>query len=139
VPRTTPRNPGADEGSIVECPGSLNAERRKSVSASFRRKPALSGRVFIPWKFRFWRAHAELLSSKCIVIQFRRGIGVEAMNADQYRRYARACLELAGVMTDIHTRITMLEVAGGWLRLAEQSDRNSRAPHSAEFKASRAS
>jgi hypothetical protein len=61
------------------------------------------------------------------------------MNADQYRRYARACLELAGMMTDIHTRITMLEVAGGWLRLAEQSDRNRMAPRSAELKVSKAS
>lgn len=42
------------------------------------------------------------------------------MNADNYRRYARACLELASIMADIHTRVTMIEVAGGWLRLAEQ-------------------
>ena len=61
------------------------------------------------------------------------------MNVDHYRRYAKACLELAAMMTDIHTRITMIEVAGGWLRLAEQSDRNSTAPHNAEFKTSKAS
>ena len=73
------------------------------------------------------------------MIQFRRGIGVETMYADHYRRYAKACLKLASLMTDTHTRVTMIEVAGGWLRLAEQSERNSTAAYDAEYKTKRAS
>jgi hypothetical protein len=61
------------------------------------------------------------------------------MNADQYRRYAKACLKVANVMTNIHTRVTMIEVASGWMRLAEQSERNSRAAYDFEYKTKRAS
>jgi hypothetical protein len=60
------------------------------------------------------------------------------MNAEQYRRYAKACFELAGIMSDLNTRIAMIEVARGWLRLAKQVERNS-AAHEADYKARRAS
>jgi hypothetical protein len=62
------------------------------------------------------------------------------MNADHYRRYAGACLKLAGVMKDTYTKTTMIEVAAGWMRLAEQAERNSKAPYShPEYKTSKAS
>jgi hypothetical protein len=62
------------------------------------------------------------------------------MNADHYRRYARACLKLASVMKDTHTKRTMIEVAAGWMRLAEQAERNSKAAYSdAQYKTSKAS
>jgi hypothetical protein len=43
-------------------------------------------------------------------------------------------------MKDAHTKTTMIEVAAGWLRLAEQAERNSKAAYSyPEYKTSRAS
>ncbi len=62
------------------------------------------------------------------------------MNADHYRRYAKACLKLASVMKDAYTRATMVEVAAGWMRLAEQAERSSKAAYGdPEYKASKAS
>jgi hypothetical protein len=46
------------------------------------------------------------------------------MDAEHYRRYAKACFELAGVMTDLNMQLGMIEVARGWLRLSEQYERN---------------
>jgi len=50
-----------------------------------------------------------------------------------------ACFELASIMTDINMRVTMIEVARGWMRLAEQTERNSTAAYHAEYKANKAS
>jgi hypothetical protein len=62
------------------------------------------------------------------------------MNADHYRGYAKACLKLAGVMKDTYTKTTMVEVAAGWMRLAEQAERNSKAAYSdPEYRTSKAS
>jgi hypothetical protein len=62
------------------------------------------------------------------------------MNTDHYRRYARACLKLASVMKDTHTKRTMIEVAAGWMRLAEQAERSSKAAYrDAQYKTSMAS
>ena len=62
------------------------------------------------------------------------------MNTDHYRRYARACLKLASVMKDTHTKRTMIEVAAGWMRLAEQAERSSKAAYGdAQYKTSKAS
>jgi hypothetical protein len=53
------------------------------------------------------------------------------MDAERYRRYARACFKLAGNINDLNTRIAMIEVARGWLRLAEERDKHE-APREAE-------
>ena len=62
------------------------------------------------------------------------------MNADDYRGYAKACLKLASVMKDTYNKTTMVEVAAGWMRLAEQVERNSKAAYSdTEYKTSKVS
>jgi hypothetical protein len=55
------------------------------------------------------------------------------MDAEHYRRYAKACLHLASIMTDLNMRIGMIEVARGWLLLAEQNERNSAGAYNAEY------
>jgi hypothetical protein len=61
------------------------------------------------------------------------------MNAEHYRRYAKACFELASIMTDLNMRVTMIEVARGWQRLAEQNERTNAGTYDAERKTMRAS
>jgi hypothetical protein len=53
------------------------------------------------------------------------------MNAEHYRRYAKACFQLANIMSDLNMKVTMIEVARGWQRLAEQNERNSAGPYDA--------
>ena len=38
--------------------------------------------------------------------------------AEEYRRYARQCLEIAPTFQDEEARATLLSIAQGWLRLA---------------------
>jgi hypothetical protein len=61
------------------------------------------------------------------------------MDAEHYRRYAKACFHLASIMTDHSTKVAMIEVARGWLRLAEQNERNSAGAYNAEHEAKMAS
>jgi hypothetical protein len=61
------------------------------------------------------------------------------MNAEHYRRYAKACFRLASIMTDLNMRVTMIEVACGWQRLAEQNERSSAGAYETECKTQRAS
>jgi hypothetical protein len=61
------------------------------------------------------------------------------MDAERYRRYAKACFHLASIMTDLNTKVAMIEVARGWLRLAEQNERNSPGAYNAEYEAKMAS
>jgi hypothetical protein len=42
-------------------------------------------------------------------------------------------------MTDLNMRVTMIEVARGWQRLAEQNERNSAGAYNPECKTKRAS
>jgi hypothetical protein len=43
-------------------------------------------------------------------------------------------------MKDTHTKTTMIEVAAGWMRLAEYAERNSKAAYcDAQYKTSKAS
>ena len=68
------------------------------------------------------------------------GVGDLTMNADHYRHYAKACLKLANVMKDIQSKTTMIEVAAGWMRLAEHAQRNGKAAYSyPEYKTKKAS
>jgi hypothetical protein len=55
------------------------------------------------------------------------------MDAEYYRRYARACFKLAGNINDLNARVAMIEVARGWLRLAEERDKHA-VPREAEHK-----
>ena len=61
------------------------------------------------------------------------------MNAEHYRRYAKACFQLASIMTDLNMRVTMIEVARGWQRLAEQNERNTAGAYDADCRTKRAS
>jgi hypothetical protein len=43
-------------------------------------------------------------------------------SAEDYRRYAAECLELAITMNDPQVRAAMMHMAQVWLRLADQKD-----------------
>jgi hypothetical protein len=40
--------------------------------------------------------------------------------SDEYRRFARECLEIAETMDDSQTRAVMVQMAQVWFRLAEE-------------------
>jgi hypothetical protein len=61
------------------------------------------------------------------------------MDAEHYRQYAKACFHLASIMTDLNMRIGMIEVARGWLRLAEQNERTSAGAYNAEYETKKVS
>jgi hypothetical protein len=61
------------------------------------------------------------------------------MDAERYRRYSKACFHLASIMTDLNMRVGMIEVARGWLRLAEQNERNSAGTYDTGYETKRAS
>lgn len=42
--------------------------------------------------------------------------------SDNYRRYAKECLDLASTVPDANTRASMLQMAQVWLRLAQKHD-----------------
>jgi hypothetical protein len=44
--------------------------------------------------------------------------------AEEYRRYARQCLEIAPTFQDEEARATLLSIAQGWLRLAHLAQAN---------------
>jgi hypothetical protein len=45
-----------------------------------------------------------------------------ASRADEYRRRAQQCLEMAGAFRDRESRLTLAHMAQVWLRLAERDD-----------------
>ncbi len=46
------------------------------------------------------------------------------MRSDAYRRYAQECFRVAAALADARERLLFTEMAGAWLRLAEQSEKN---------------
>jgi hypothetical protein len=54
-----------------------------------------------------------------------------ASSADEYRRHAQRCLEMARTFGDPNARATLAHMAQAWLRLAERPV-NSRLPTSSE-------
>jgi len=46
-------------------------------------------------------------------------------SADEYRRNAAHCLLVAERTTELEARVTLLDMAQNWRRLAEQAERNS--------------
>ena len=48
-------------------------------------------------------------------------------SAELYRAKAAECLVMASSMTDPDNRVSLLEMAWKWLRLAELAEKNSRA------------
>jgi hypothetical protein len=47
-------------------------------------------------------------------------------SAEDYRRYAAGCILMAEDSADSSHRLTLMETAQIWLRLAEQAEKNSR-------------
>jgi hypothetical protein len=45
-----------------------------------------------------------------------------ASRADEYRRRAQQCLEMAAAFSDRHARLALSHMAEAWLRLAERND-----------------
>lgn len=41
--------------------------------------------------------------------------------SDEYRRYARECLEMASAMNDPRARASLLQMAQVWFRLADRT------------------
>jgi len=48
------------------------------------------------------------------------------MSAQQYRRNAAVCLDLAERTVDSEARAGLIEMAGSWLRLATLAEKNSK-------------
>jgi hypothetical protein len=46
--------------------------------------------------------------------------------ADEYRRLAANCVSMAERVTDHQFKASLVDMAGAWLRLAEQAEKNSR-------------
>jgi hypothetical protein len=42
--------------------------------------------------------------------------------SDDYRRYAKECLDMANTVQDAKARASLLQMAQVWLRLAQQHD-----------------
>lgn len=42
--------------------------------------------------------------------------------SDDYRRYAKECLDMANIVHDAKARASLLQMAQVWLRLAQQQD-----------------
>jgi hypothetical protein len=47
--------------------------------------------------------------------------------ADEYRRLAAGCVRMAERVTDHQFKASLIDMAGSWLRLADQAEKNSRA------------
>ena len=47
------------------------------------------------------------------------------MRQEVYRRRAAQCLSVAAKVTDPESRRVLIEMAGAWVRLAEQAEKNS--------------
>lgn len=45
---------------------------------------------------------------------------IEASKSEQYRRYARACVDMAGEAADKRAQAALIHMAQVWLRLADQ-------------------
>ena len=43
---------------------------------------------------------------------------------EKYRRNAAQCLEMAGVVKDPESKVSLTAMAQAWVRLAEQADKN---------------
>ena len=50
-------------------------------------------------------------------------------DAEEYRRYAAECLELAQRLTDADTRAQLLEMAEAWRELAQKVERGDAPRH----------
>lgn len=59
---------------------------------------------------------------------------IEVSKSEQYRRYARACIDMAGETTDQRVEAALLHMAQVWFRLA---DEHARRIHSSQNKADR--
>ena len=46
-------------------------------------------------------------------------------NAEEYRRLAAQCVRMAAVSTDPQFKITWIDMAGAWLKLANQVEKTS--------------
>lgn len=56
--------------------------------------------------------------------------------SDQYRHFARACLEMADETADRRVQAIMIHMAQVWLRLAQEHEAEHEAGHDAEREAS---
>ena len=51
---------------------------------------------------------------------------------DDYRRYAKDCLDMANTVQDANVRASLLQMAQVWLRLAQQHDATKQSDHGGE-------
>ena len=66
--------------------------------------------------------HVEPITAASVWSSSRRRARVVAVSrADEYRRRAQQCLEMAGTFRDRETRIVLSHMAEVWLRLAERN------------------
>jgi len=62
----------------------------------------------------------ERLSGGCVChLAGRAGNGIVASRADEYRRRAQQCLEMARTFGDHGARVTLAHMAQAWLRVAD--------------------
>jgi hypothetical protein len=65
---------------------------------------------------------ARNLSPSCRVASYRAGSASRMGRSDDYRRYAKECLDMATTVQDAKSRASLLQMAQVWLRLAQTHD-----------------
>jgi hypothetical protein len=54
--------------------------------------------------------------------------------SDDYRRYAKECLDMANAVQDAKSRASLVQMAQVWLRLAQKYDAKRQSDHGGERK-----
>ena len=66
-----------------------------------------------------WTGGTTAVFPRCVSGFERRGPRLVG-KSDEYRRYARECLEMASAISDPRARASLLQMAQVWLRLADR-------------------
>jgi hypothetical protein len=85
------------------------------------------------WRKCIPRKLNEMPSAAFVIYCTNGGLSVVASRADEYRRRAQQCLEMAGAFRDLKAWATLAYMAEVWLRLADDyEDANERLHQSIE-------
>src|SRR5262249_33426878 len=72
------------------------------------------------------------LPPRCRVAPYRAGAASRMGRSDDYRRYAKECLDMANTVQGAKARASLLQMAQGWLSLSQMHDAEEQSDHSGE-------